>query len=146
MSMILVVGASGQLGGAVVSRALDKGRAVRALVRATSRYEHLKREGVEICFGDLRDVESLWRACRGVEGATVKRAFWMTDLMRRFGRDVEKRGRINVVGSGRVRRSYICAEDVAKLMVNAVGREEARNRVFEIGGPEALSQMDVVAI
>ena len=48
--------------------------------------------------------------------------------------------------SGRVRRSYVCAEDVARFMVNALGRAEARNRLFEIGGPEALSQMDVVAI
>ena len=31
-------------------------------------------------------------------------------------------------------------------MVNAVGRGKTCNRVFEIGGPEALSAMDVAAV
>lgn len=63
----LVVGATGQLGAAVVRRLADEGRRVRALARTTSSYRHLEREGVELVFGDLRDPGSLLAACENVD-------------------------------------------------------------------------------
>lgn len=65
--MILVVGATGQLGTAIVRRLVAAGQPVRAFVRQGSRYEHLKVPGVEFAFGDLRDVPSLDAACKGVD-------------------------------------------------------------------------------
>lgn len=65
--MILVVGATGQLGTAVIRRLLAKQQPVRAFVRRTSRYQHLEEAGVELAFGDLRDPESIEAACRGVK-------------------------------------------------------------------------------
>jgi uncharacterized protein YbjT (DUF2867 family) len=65
--MILVVGATGQLGTAVVRKAIAAGKHVRAFVRPMSDFEHLRQDGVELCFGDLRDPESLREACEGVE-------------------------------------------------------------------------------
>lgn len=66
MTQVLVVGATGQLGTAVVRQALARGRQVRALVRPSSDHAHLRTPGVELAFGDLRDRASLMRACRGV--------------------------------------------------------------------------------
>ena len=63
--MILVVGATGQLGTAVVKRLAAAGNLVRAFVRLGSRYEHLRIPGVELAFGDLRDAASVDAACRG---------------------------------------------------------------------------------
>lgn len=68
MAPILVVGATGQLGTAVIDRLVGMGRSVRALVRPGSPRE-FPANGVELAFGDLRDRESLVAACRGV--ATV---------------------------------------------------------------------------
>ncbi len=65
---ILVVGATGQLGTAVVDRLRKAGQRVRALVRPGSPRE-FSSEGVELAFGDLRDPESLVAACQGM--ATV---------------------------------------------------------------------------
>jgi uncharacterized protein YbjT (DUF2867 family) len=65
---VLVVGATGQLGTAVVDRLAKAGLRVRALVRPGSPREFAS-EGVELAFGDLRDPESLVAACRGM--ATV---------------------------------------------------------------------------
>jgi len=62
------VGATGQLGTAVIDRLRAGGQAVRALVRPGSPRE-FGAEGVELAFGDLRDRESLMSACRGI--ATV---------------------------------------------------------------------------
>jgi uncharacterized protein YbjT (DUF2867 family) len=68
MTPILVVGATGQLGTAVIDRLVGKGRSVRALVRPGSPRE-FPTNGVELAFGDLRDRDSLVAACRGI--ATV---------------------------------------------------------------------------
>jgi NADH dehydrogenase len=68
MGPILVVGATGQLGTAVVERLRKRGQKVRALVRPTSPRE-FESEGVELAFGDLREPESLIAACHGM--ATV---------------------------------------------------------------------------
>lgn len=64
--MILIVGATGQLGTALVRKLSRRGRPVRVLVRPTSRFQHLQADGVELAFGDLRSPESLAAACRGV--------------------------------------------------------------------------------
>ncbi|HEY1249549.1 MAG TPA: NmrA family NAD(P)-binding protein [Thermoanaerobaculia bacterium] len=66
MGPILVVGATGQLGTAVVDRLHAAGRPVRALVRPNSPREFAS-DGVELAFGDLREPESLVAACHGVE-------------------------------------------------------------------------------
>jgi NADH dehydrogenase len=65
---ILVVGATGQLGTAVVEKLRKRGEKVRALVRPASPRE-FDSDGVDLVFGDLRDPESLVAACRGM--ATV---------------------------------------------------------------------------
>lgn len=64
--MILIVGATGQLGTALVRKLTQRSRPVRILVRPTSRYQHLQGSRVELAFGDLKSPESLDAACRGV--------------------------------------------------------------------------------
>jgi uncharacterized protein YbjT (DUF2867 family) len=68
MGPVLVVGATGQLGTAVVDRLRAAGQRVRALVRPASPRE-FESDGVELAFGDLREPESLVAACQGM--ATV---------------------------------------------------------------------------
>jgi NADH dehydrogenase len=67
--MILVVGATGLLGGETCRRLRARGDPVRGLVRKTSdstKVQKLKTLGVEIAQGDLKDRASLDLACRGV--------------------------------------------------------------------------------
>lgn len=65
--MILIVGATGLLGGEIARRLLQQNRAVRVLVRPGSAYEALVASGAEPAYGDLKDPDSLARACEGVE-------------------------------------------------------------------------------
>jgi uncharacterized protein YbjT (DUF2867 family) len=67
--MILVVGASGQLGVAVVARlaSAPQPENIRAFVRPTSQTEHLRLPNVELAYGDLRNAASLDAACKGVD-------------------------------------------------------------------------------
>ena len=64
--MILVVGASGSLGRKIVHGLRERGEAVRALVRSGRPGAAIEREGATVVVGDLRDRESLDRACEGI--------------------------------------------------------------------------------
>jgi uncharacterized protein YbjT (DUF2867 family) len=66
--VILVVGATGSLGFEICRQLRGAGVAVAGLVRSGSpRIDDLRGLGVECREGDLKDVESLNRACAGVE-------------------------------------------------------------------------------
>jgi NADH dehydrogenase len=65
--MILVVGATGTLGGTIAKRLAEQGKQVRALVRPQSDAADLKRLGIETVLGDLKEPASLERACEGAE-------------------------------------------------------------------------------
>lgn len=64
---VLVLGATGQLGSNLVRALLDQGEQVRAFVRPTSRQGTLAGLAIERVEGDLSTVESLCRACDGVQ-------------------------------------------------------------------------------
>lgn len=65
--MILVVGATGDLGGAVTKMLLAKGKEVRVLAREKSNYRSLKEAGAKVVFGDLKIRASLEPAFENVD-------------------------------------------------------------------------------
>lgn len=65
--MILVVGASGMLGGVVARRLLADGDSIRVLSRSAERVKPLAQAGADVMIGNLRDSASLTRACVGVD-------------------------------------------------------------------------------
>jgi uncharacterized protein YbjT (DUF2867 family) len=67
---VLITGATGQQGGAVIHHMLAKGWNLRVLTRDSSSDTalNLARQGVELAQGDLEDLESLEHAAHGVYG------------------------------------------------------------------------------
>jgi len=65
--MLLIVGATGQLGTAITKGALAAGYEVRVLVRQGAPHEELIKAGAQPATGDLKDPGSLERACQGIE-------------------------------------------------------------------------------
>ncbi|MDQ0619726.1 SDR family oxidoreductase [Arthrobacter globiformis] len=65
--MILVVGATGDLGSRVVRRLRSEGQRVRCLLRESKREELLQEVGAEVVRGDLTVPSSLRAACEGVD-------------------------------------------------------------------------------
>lgn len=63
---VLVLGATGFLGSNLVRALLDQGEEVRALIRPGNPGSTLKGLPLERVYGDLRDAESLARACDGI--------------------------------------------------------------------------------
>jgi uncharacterized protein YbjT (DUF2867 family) len=217
--MILVVGATGLVGGQVCSRLAASGVSARALVRATSSPEKvsgLRAQGLEVVEGDLRDAASLAAACSGVDAVicTVSSMpfsyepgvndIQTTDLegvtnlidaaraagvghfvytsfsanldldfpLGRAKRAVEAHlmdsgmtytilrpscfmevwlgpavgfdpgnGTVTLYGEGTQPVSYIATADVAAFAVASLTATAARNAILELGGPEALSQV-----
>ena len=218
--MILVVGATGTLGGMVARRLLEQGKAVRILVRPNSDASELQAAGAKPVTGDLRDRASLDEACRGVKAvvttsnsaargggdnpqtvdlegnrnlveaaraAGVKRfvfvsalgvdpdspvpffaAKGMTERTLResgleytilapnlfmevwigmmVGMPLQTGQPVTLVGEGRRRHSFVSNRDVAEFAAAAVDHPAARNQYIPIGGPDALSWRDVVAV
>jgi predicted dehydrogenase/nucleoside-diphosphate-sugar epimerase len=64
---VLVTGATGYVGTQIVRQLVQDGYFVRALVRGLSRTESLERLGVELVYGDVRDLESFSRAAEGLD-------------------------------------------------------------------------------
>ncbi|MDT8305697.1 MAG: SDR family oxidoreductase [Anaerolineae bacterium] len=76
--MILVVGATGRVGGAITRQLLEQGKDVRILIRHNSPSEHLAQQGMatpastliaagaQPVYGDLKDEASLHRSVAGV--------------------------------------------------------------------------------
>jgi NADH dehydrogenase len=220
--MILVVGATGLLGGEICHQLSAAGHSVRALVRPTaseSRVESLRVIGAELVTGDLKDRASLDAACadaqvvittasttlsrqpddtiasvdqdgqlqlidaakasgvsrfvyisysgnhavecplttakRSVEQAlrdssltyTILRPSYFMEvwLSPALGFDVAK-AQARVYGAGRAPISFISFKDVARFAVRCLTNPAARNATIELGGPEALSPLDVVRI
>src|SRR5882757_11000804 len=67
--LVLVTGATGNQGGAVVEALLTRGHQVRAMTRnpASPAAIRLRGQGVEIAVGDFTDHDSLVRAARGAD-------------------------------------------------------------------------------
>jgi NAD(P)H dehydrogenase (quinone) len=83
MSKILVTGATGQLGQAVVNELLNKINAsnISILVRNLAKAEELKAKGVSVIQGDYNDYTSLIAAFRGVDNLYFVSS---SDVMNRF--------------------------------------------------------------
>lgn len=62
---VLVIGATGFLGGKVVDELIKRGKPVRALVRASTDASRLEKRGVQIARGDMLDLDSLIAAMTG---------------------------------------------------------------------------------
>jgi uncharacterized protein YbjT (DUF2867 family) len=97
---VLVVGATGQLGTAVVRRLAAAGRPVRALVRPASASRRPGGPGVEIALGDLREPPTLDAACRGI-GTVVATANAVVPRGPASFRETEERGYANLIGACR---------------------------------------------
>ncbi len=84
---------------------------------------------------------------QGTEMATLNRPFkFMNNFYDGIRNDIAEKGRFHRIGKGNMPTSYISIEDVAEFHVRAIGNPHATNRIFQIGGPEALTPNDLKSI
>ena len=90
----LVTGASGFTGRALVRKLLERGESVTALVRATSDYAGIEKEGAEIVVGNVKDKASVEKAVAGVD-----RVYHIAALFREAGFPDEEYYAVNLEGA-----------------------------------------------
>jgi len=219
--MNLIVGASGMVGTEICSKLAESGRAVRALVRASTdsgKRDRLKGLGANLAYGDLKNPSTLEAACEGVsavistasstfsrqEGDTIESVdsagqlnliraartagvqhfifisfppaadeFALQTAKRAVEKELASSGLVYTVlqptfftevwlspavgfdaanasariyGSGQNQISWISYFDVARFAAACVDNAAARNRIVKLGGPDALSPLQVVQI
>ncbi len=81
---VLITGATGRQGGAVIRHMLPKGWKLRALTfkADSAAVQRLTDQGIEVLRGDLEDPASLERAARGVYGVYSVQDFWAVGAKR----------------------------------------------------------------
>src|SRR5467141_1436325 len=100
VTMILVVGATGSLGGEICSLLSQRGKPVRALVRETSnpdKVASLKAAGAEPVRGDLKDRHSLDAACRGARALISTASSTMSRQEGDSIESVDRQGQLNLI-------------------------------------------------
>jgi len=81
---VLISGATGRQGGAVIRHMLPKGWKLRALTRnpGSATAQDLTRQGIDVAQGDLEDPTSLERAAHGAYGIYSVQDFWSVGAKR----------------------------------------------------------------
>src|SRR5258708_175900 len=115
---VLVSGATGRQGGAVVRHLLARGWKPRALSRnpGGAAAQELVRLGVEVVQGDLEDPASLERAVRGVHGVFSVQDFWAVGAKRE-------------VAQGKNLANAAAKAGVEHLVYSSVGGAERRSGI-----------------
>jgi NADH dehydrogenase len=218
--MILIVGGTGALGSATAEQLLTQGEAVRIMTRTPAKAEALQALGADVVQGDLRDQDSLVRACQGVDAVlasahsimgsgseaskyvddqghrwlidaakatgvnhfvyvsalgaapdnpsnffrikykieqylrnsglsfTILRptAFMESHAYELIGKPILETGKVTLFGKGENPRNFVAAADVAHFAVLMLLQPEGTGELLEIGGPENLTNMQVVGM
>ena len=124
----LVTGTTGLLGNNIARQLLARGTAVRVMVREGSDPRPLEGLNVEIALGDVRDADSVERACTGVDAV-----FHSAALVAIGWQGMEKSRRINVEGTRHVARAARAAgaRMVHVSSIDALGLGTAENPATE---------------
>lgn len=82
----------------------------------------------------------------GDEAPLVERPFkFMQTFFNSVKDDVDK-GKVGIIGDGTVKHSYITVDNMADFIVKAIDAPELMNKSMPVGGPEALSALEVKAV
>ena len=155
--MILVVGATGTLGGLVTRQLLAQGRSVRALVRDAAGGESLRQAGATLTHGDLKDRASLSAALDGVQVVVTT-----ANSARRGGADtiesVDRAGNANLIdaaGAAGVRQFVFVSAlgataDSPAPFLRAKGESDTRLRAsgmpYTIVAPNVFMEVWIPAV
>ncbi len=138
--MLLVVGATGLLGGEICRLLAERAKPTRALVRTRSdpaKVERLRGLGVELIVGDLKEPATLGPACDGID-AVVSTATSTTS--RQEGdtiESVDRDGQLNLVEAARkagvARFVYISFPEFGVELPLQTAKREVEQRIRESG-------------
>src|SRR5579859_5044706 len=109
---VLVTGANGFIGGALVLRLLEQGRYVRAMCRNPMNGQYLTEHGAEVVAGDVQDFDTVCRYARGCDLVFHVAAVGSGSAAVHY--------RVNVQGSENVARAAVKAGALRLVHISSV--------------------------
>ena len=122
--MILVTGATSQVGILLVEKLLEKGEKVRCFVRNTSNIDGLQQNGVEFSYGDIEDLESLRTAIKGVECIVHIAGIWRSSILLEACKAEYFTGRVIFIGSTSRFKKLDSIDPKEKLLAEEMSKSE----------------------
>lgn len=123
--MILVTGATSQVGIVLVGKLLEQGHKVRCLVRESSNIDGLMSDGVEFLYGDVEDIQSLRTAVNGVESIVQIAGIWRVNNLLKVCREENFTGRVVFIGSTSRFKKLDSIDTEEKLLAERMCEAEA---------------------
>ncbi|MEV4509948.1 NmrA/HSCARG family protein [Dactylosporangium sp. NPDC049525] len=143
---VLVIGATGQQGGATARRLLEDGRLVRALVRdpGSAAAAALRAAGADLVAGDLDDPDSLRAAMQGTSGVFLALTMMAGPRISPEGVIAEERRGLSVVdlvherGAGHLVYSSINGADAGSGIPYYDSKARIEARIRSLGVPATI--------
>jgi len=132
----LVTGGTGFVGSHIVRSLLAAGHRVRVLHRATSKLDALAGLTYESALGDITDVESLRRACEGIDWVFHVAAvadYWRADVQRMFEANIEGTRRVLAAAQASGVKRVVFTSSAAALGMRRDGRPVDETLRFNMG-------------
>lgn len=138
--LVLVTGATGNQGGAVVQALLTRGHQVRALTRnsASPAANRLREQGVEIAVGDFSDHDSLVRAARGVDAVYAMSTPFEQGVEKETAQGIAITDSAKAAGVGHLVYSSVASADRATGIPHFDSKYEVEKYIISSGVPYTI--------
>ncbi len=138
--LVLVTGATGNQGGAVVQALLTRGQQVRGLTRnsASPAANRLRQQGVEIAVGDFTDHDSLVRAARGVDAVYVMSTPFEQGVEKETAQGIAITDAAEAAGVGHLVYSSVASADRASGIPHFDSKYEVEKHIISSGVPYTI--------
>ena len=137
---VLVTGATGNQGGAVVQALLNRGHQVRALTRnsASPAANRLREQGVEIAVGDFSDQDSLVRAARGVDAVYAMATPFEGGVEQEIAQGIAVADAAKAAGVGHLVYSSVAGADRTTGIPHFDSKYEIEKHILSSGVPYTI--------
>jgi dihydroflavonol-4-reductase len=136
---ILVTGATGFVGAAVLRALVERGEKVRALARSTSNRRNLEGVACEIVEGDMTDAASMTRAMQG-----VRHLYHVAADYRLWARDPGEIRRANLAGAEAVMQAALAAGVEKIVYTSSVATLRAADAATVVDETAPLAEHEAV--
>ncbi len=138
--LVLVTGATGNQGGAVVRALLNRGHQVRALTRdsASPAAKRLGEQGVQIAVGDFTDHDSLVRAARGVDAIYAMTTPFEQGVVKETAQGIAMTDAAKAAGVGHLIYSSVASADRATGIPHFDSKYEVEKHIQSSGVPYTI--------
>jgi uncharacterized protein YbjT (DUF2867 family) len=82
----------------------------------------------------------------GITYTIFRPSGYFVDFLEYFAPTIIKKGKMQAIGNGLKRIQPVAPEDVAEALLQSVGNEKAKNKIFSIAGPETFTFNEVVEL